>query len=240
MLALRCPAAAWRPTPTYDVHPSCLAAHHARILTTPFDAPSRAQRRYRDFEISSADGSRIATLHRVRHGVFVLRRASSAGSAHPELAAVTLGERQVIDAPSRPALNHMRLAAGRLTLNHGAGGDGLAHDLHVARIDSSDDAAAALDRLDLGQSSAHSVASRDAASVAALGLGGPIYSKMLARPAGELLKALDEDAPPPPASTVRWHLCSSQPSVHRHRESGRAVGAGCACMTTTMMVVRKA
>jgi hypothetical protein len=35
-----------------------------------------AERRYRDFEIASADGTRVATLHRAARGQFVLRRAN--------------------------------------------------------------------------------------------------------------------------------------------------------------------
>ena len=180
-----------------------------------------AERRYRDFEIAASDGSRVATLHRSRHGHFVLRRATSAGSAHPELAAMILGEQEVSDAPSRPRLNHMRLAAGRWhatplgalapppqaeCCSGGGGKGGGSGELSVAMGGLG---------LSLSSSSASGAAaaappaadSRDPAAMVAAALasgigGGPLYSRALGRPAGELLAALSEEAPPPSPSLM--------------------------------------
>ena len=74
-----------------------------------------AERRHRDFEISAADGTRIATLHRVRRRQFALRRATMSTSMDPELAAIVLGDKEVPNAPSRPKLNHLRVATVRPT-----------------------------------------------------------------------------------------------------------------------------
>ena len=71
-----------------------------------------AERRRSDFVVSSADGSHVATLHRPKRGVFILRRSAGAVT-DAELAAIVLGEREVPDAPSRPSLNHLRLACGQ-------------------------------------------------------------------------------------------------------------------------------
>ena len=74
-----------------------------------------AERRYRDFELSAADGTRIATLHRIKRGQFALRRATPSVSMDPELAAIVLADKEVPNAPTRPRLNHLRVAAVRPT-----------------------------------------------------------------------------------------------------------------------------
>lgn len=136
-----------------------------------------AERRYRDFEISSADGSRLATLHRARRGAFVLRR-SSPSAADPELAAILLGDREVANAPSRPRLNHMRLAAAKPRPT-------LAELMDRAAI-----GAGACGGSDGGSGGGDSVC-------LSLPMGSPQYTRMLGRPAGELLGALAEPAPQP-------------------------------------------
>ncbi len=72
-----------------------------------------AKRRSHDFEVCSAEGGCIATLHRIARGSFSLRRASGSAALDIELCAIQLGEREVSDAPTRPRLNHMLLAAVR-------------------------------------------------------------------------------------------------------------------------------
>ena len=149
-----------------------------------------AERRYRDFEILGADGSRVATLHRTKRGSFVLRRASPATSAEPELAAFILDDREVPHAPSRPRLNHMSLAAVKPTPT-------------LAEL---------LDRASIGNDKGGTA--KAAGGAATAGAGGsdrgptlpepsPQYTRVLGRPAGELLAALEPGAPsPPPASLL--------------------------------------
>lgn len=175
-----------------------------------------AERRYRDFELSVSDGSRIATLHRVSKGHFVLRRAAPC-ALDPELAAIVLGDREVRNAPSRPRLNHMRIAAvrpaptlaelmDRVSISATTGIHGAGRHAAGARAGGVPSSSAA----GLGSSGATAVPSVGGAHAGGDGSVGvtfpfpsPQYTKALGRPAGELLAALGPTAAtPPPASLL--------------------------------------
>ena len=158
-----------------------------------------AERRYRDFELSAADGTRVATLHRVRKGHFVLRRANP-DVADPELAAIVLGDREVARAPSRPRLNHMRLAAVRpepslAQLMEQATLADRGHPIDAPAGGAAGGGAAGGGRPLTPRTAVDGGAAYGFAAAAAVA-ESPVYGRLMGRPAGELLAALAADAPP--------------------------------------------
>ena len=162
-----------------------------------------AERRYRDFEILGADGSRVATLHRAKRSCFVLRRATPSKSNDPELAAFVLGDREVRNAPSRPRLNHMRVAAVRPAASLSDLMDRLAVNSSSSSTSASAAAGSGAESSSGGGSSSCSSGGAAAAerlkqqqcAVSLLPAPSPQYTRVLGRPAGELLAALHPGAP---------------------------------------------
>ena len=163
-----------------------------------------AERRYRDFEILGADGSRVATLHRAKRSCFVLRRATPSKSNDPELAAFVLGDREVRNAPSRPRLNHMRVAAvrpaaslsdlmDRLAVNSSTSASAAANANAGSGAESSSGGGSS--SCSSGGAAAAERLKQQQCAVSLLPAPSPQYTRVLGRPAGELLAALHPGAP---------------------------------------------
>jgi hypothetical protein len=146
-------------------------------------------------------------------------RARSSVNADPEMLAVVLGDREVVGAPSRPRLNHMRVVAAKPTPTLAD----LIDSMSLSPGDSSSGEQVASKPTPPSEVAPtagppHSGVSGDGPNSLGAVSGehrpaepSPVYTRMLSRPAGSLLAALQQSDAPSSSSSALLYFESRLP-----------------------------